>query len=186
MFRLGWLRVRGATRGTPRRDRTRRRRWPALGLIACLALLQSGCQSGPSGRLLRAVQPVRILQSRLELASSTGATGTRGLLRIRRSLRTFPSSTGHPRPWPFRRRLLRTIRAATRGHRPRPRSRPIRPMTWMRSRAHKIGPPPGGSVRPARTTQLEDQLSQSVARLLGRRSLDIVTKVVRPNDGLDA
>jgi len=49
MFRLGWLQKRGATRGMPRRDQARRRRWPALGLIACLALLQAGCQSGPSG-----------------------------------------------------------------------------------------------------------------------------------------
>jgi protein tyrosine phosphatase (PTP) superfamily phosphohydrolase (DUF442 family) len=47
MFRLHWLQVRGATRGMPRRDRGRLGRWPALGLIACLALLQSGCQSGP-------------------------------------------------------------------------------------------------------------------------------------------
>ena len=47
MFRLDWMRVRGATRGTPRPDRTGRRRWPVMMLIASLALLESGCQSGP-------------------------------------------------------------------------------------------------------------------------------------------
>ena len=47
MFRLDWLQAGGATRGTPRRDQTRRRRWPVLGLLACVVLLQSGCQSGP-------------------------------------------------------------------------------------------------------------------------------------------
>jgi protein tyrosine phosphatase (PTP) superfamily phosphohydrolase (DUF442 family) len=47
MFRLHWLQVGGPTRGMPRRDRASRKPWPALGLIACLALLQSGCQSGP-------------------------------------------------------------------------------------------------------------------------------------------
>ena len=47
MFRLRWLQVGGATRGMPRRDRSHRKPWPALGLVACLALLQSGCQSGP-------------------------------------------------------------------------------------------------------------------------------------------
>ena len=31
MFRLDWLQAGGATRGKPRRDRTRRRRWPLLG-----------------------------------------------------------------------------------------------------------------------------------------------------------
>ena len=47
MFRLHWLQAGGSARGTPRRDRTRRRRWPALGLLACAGLVQSGCQSGP-------------------------------------------------------------------------------------------------------------------------------------------
>ncbi len=47
MFRLDWLQAGRATRGTPRRDQTRFGRWPALGLLACVALLQSGCQSGP-------------------------------------------------------------------------------------------------------------------------------------------
>ena len=48
MFRLSWLQKRGPTRETLRRDQTRRRRWPGLGLLVCLAFLQSGCQSGPS------------------------------------------------------------------------------------------------------------------------------------------
>ena len=47
MFRLRWLQAGGGTRGKPRRDRSRRKSWPTLGLVACLALLQSGCQSGP-------------------------------------------------------------------------------------------------------------------------------------------
>ncbi len=47
MFRLYWLRVGGATSAMPRRDRTHHKHWPVLGLIACMALLQSGCQSGP-------------------------------------------------------------------------------------------------------------------------------------------
>jgi protein tyrosine phosphatase (PTP) superfamily phosphohydrolase (DUF442 family) len=47
MFRLRWLQAGGGTRGKPRRDRTHRKPWPLFGLIACLALLQSGCQSGP-------------------------------------------------------------------------------------------------------------------------------------------
>jgi protein tyrosine phosphatase (PTP) superfamily phosphohydrolase (DUF442 family) len=47
MFRLSWLRVGGATRAMPRRDRTLRKRWPTLGLLACTLLFQSGCQSGP-------------------------------------------------------------------------------------------------------------------------------------------
>jgi protein tyrosine phosphatase (PTP) superfamily phosphohydrolase (DUF442 family) len=49
MFRLRWFQVGGAARGMPRRNRAHRKPWPALGLIACLALLQSGCQSGASG-----------------------------------------------------------------------------------------------------------------------------------------
>ena len=47
MFRLSWLRVGGATRAMPRRDRTLRKRWPTLGLLACTLLFQTGCQSGP-------------------------------------------------------------------------------------------------------------------------------------------
>ncbi len=47
MFWLNWLQAGGSTRGTPRRDRARRWRWPALGLMAGFVLLQSGCQSGP-------------------------------------------------------------------------------------------------------------------------------------------
>ena len=47
MFCLDWLHAGGATRGKPRQERHWRRSWPALGLLACLALLQSGCQSGP-------------------------------------------------------------------------------------------------------------------------------------------
>jgi protein tyrosine phosphatase (PTP) superfamily phosphohydrolase (DUF442 family) len=47
MFRLHWLQVRGATRGMPRRGPGHRKQWPALGLVVCLAVLQSGCQSGP-------------------------------------------------------------------------------------------------------------------------------------------
>lgn len=48
MFRLRWLQVGGATRGMPRRDRAHRKHWPILGLLACLSLVQSGCQSGMS------------------------------------------------------------------------------------------------------------------------------------------
>jgi protein tyrosine phosphatase (PTP) superfamily phosphohydrolase (DUF442 family) len=47
MFRLHWLQVGGAPRGMPRRQRAHGKSWSALGLLACLALLQSGCQSGP-------------------------------------------------------------------------------------------------------------------------------------------
>ncbi len=47
MFRLDWLQAGRATRGTPRRDQARFGRLPALLLLACVALLQSGCQSGP-------------------------------------------------------------------------------------------------------------------------------------------
>jgi protein tyrosine phosphatase (PTP) superfamily phosphohydrolase (DUF442 family) len=47
MFWLSWLQAGGATRGKPAQERHRRRSWPALGLLACMALLQSGCQSGP-------------------------------------------------------------------------------------------------------------------------------------------
>jgi protein tyrosine phosphatase (PTP) superfamily phosphohydrolase (DUF442 family) len=47
MFCLDWLHAGRATRGKPRRDRHRCRSWPTLGLLACIALLQSGCQSGP-------------------------------------------------------------------------------------------------------------------------------------------
>ena len=47
MFRLRWIRAGRGTRGKPPRDRTRTMAWPSLGLVACLALLQSGCQSGP-------------------------------------------------------------------------------------------------------------------------------------------
>ncbi len=47
MFWLDRLQVGGATRGKPARKRHRRRSWPALSLLACVALLQSGCQSGP-------------------------------------------------------------------------------------------------------------------------------------------
>jgi protein tyrosine phosphatase (PTP) superfamily phosphohydrolase (DUF442 family) len=47
MFHQHWLRVGRATSAISRRDRTHRKHWPALGLVACIALLQSGCQSGP-------------------------------------------------------------------------------------------------------------------------------------------
>ena len=47
MFWLDWLQAGGATRGKPAPKRHRRRSWPALSLLACVALLQSGCQSGP-------------------------------------------------------------------------------------------------------------------------------------------
>ncbi len=47
MFCLDWLHAGGATRGKPRREWQRRRSWPAMGFLACIALLQSGCQSGP-------------------------------------------------------------------------------------------------------------------------------------------
>jgi protein tyrosine phosphatase (PTP) superfamily phosphohydrolase (DUF442 family) len=47
MFRLGWMQPGGSTRGEPLRGPSRRGRWAALGLIACMAVVQSGCQSGP-------------------------------------------------------------------------------------------------------------------------------------------
>jgi protein tyrosine phosphatase (PTP) superfamily phosphohydrolase (DUF442 family) len=47
MFRLYWLRLGGATRAMPQRNRTHRKHWPIIGLVACMALFQSGCQSGP-------------------------------------------------------------------------------------------------------------------------------------------
>ena len=49
MFHLDWLKVGGATRGTPRWGPTRRARWVALGLIASLVLVDAGCQSGSGG-----------------------------------------------------------------------------------------------------------------------------------------
>ena len=45
-FHLDWLKTGRAPRGTPRR-RGPRRRLVAMGLIAGLALIQAGCQSGP-------------------------------------------------------------------------------------------------------------------------------------------
>ena len=47
-FHLDWLKTGRAPRGTPRR-RGPRRRLVVLGLIAGLALIQAGCQSGPFG-----------------------------------------------------------------------------------------------------------------------------------------
>ena len=47
MFCLDWLQAGRATRGKPRPERPGRRSWPLLGLLASLAVLQSGCQSGP-------------------------------------------------------------------------------------------------------------------------------------------
>ena len=47
MFRLYWLRLGRATLALPRCGRIHRERWPTLGLVACLALFLSGCQSGP-------------------------------------------------------------------------------------------------------------------------------------------
>ncbi len=79
MFRLRWLQVGGATRGMPRRDRAHRKPWPALGLVACLALLQSGCQSGPfsnCGAAVVAACSARAASSAAcRLASSTGSNG---------------------------------------------------------------------------------------------------------------
>src|SRR5579883_1050504 len=50
MFHLDWLKMGGATRGTPRRRPARRARWLALGLIAGLVLVDAGCQSGGCGQ----------------------------------------------------------------------------------------------------------------------------------------
>ena len=48
MSHLDWIKVDGATRGTPRRVHTRRGGHRlALGLLSCMALVLSGCQSGP-------------------------------------------------------------------------------------------------------------------------------------------
>ncbi len=47
MFRLDWLQAGRATRGTPGGDHTHPGRWPAWGLLACVVLFQTGCQSGP-------------------------------------------------------------------------------------------------------------------------------------------
>ena len=47
MFRLYWLRLGRATLALPRCGRIHRERWPTLGLVACMALFLSGCQSGP-------------------------------------------------------------------------------------------------------------------------------------------
>jgi len=47
MYWLNWLQAGESTRGRRRRLRARRWRWPVLGLMAGLVLLQSGCQSGP-------------------------------------------------------------------------------------------------------------------------------------------
>src|SRR5262245_30945524 len=49
MFHLNWLKVGGATRGTPRRGPSCRGRLVALGLIAGLILVDAGCQSGSGG-----------------------------------------------------------------------------------------------------------------------------------------
>jgi protein tyrosine phosphatase (PTP) superfamily phosphohydrolase (DUF442 family) len=47
MFCLDWLHAGRATRGEPPRKRHRCRSLLAMASLACLALLQSGCQSGP-------------------------------------------------------------------------------------------------------------------------------------------
>jgi protein tyrosine phosphatase (PTP) superfamily phosphohydrolase (DUF442 family) len=47
MHRLGCLQPGGWTSGKPLRGPSRRGRWAALGLITCMAVVQSGCQSGP-------------------------------------------------------------------------------------------------------------------------------------------
>ena len=75
---LCWLRVGGATRAMPGRNRTHLKHWPTIGLVACLALLQSGCQSGPfsncgTGRR-QSPQPVRLLRPYFKSWPSTGAT----------------------------------------------------------------------------------------------------------------
>ena len=46
MFCIDWLHAGGATRGKPAPNRQRRRYW-RWGLLAGIALLQTGCQSGP-------------------------------------------------------------------------------------------------------------------------------------------
>ncbi len=47
MFCLDWLQAGRAIRGKPRLSARGVRSWPLLGLLASLAVLQSGCQSGP-------------------------------------------------------------------------------------------------------------------------------------------
>jgi protein tyrosine phosphatase (PTP) superfamily phosphohydrolase (DUF442 family) len=47
MFRLDWLLAGRATRGKPRRYQFRRGQWARFGLLACISVFVSGCQSGP-------------------------------------------------------------------------------------------------------------------------------------------
>ena len=47
MHRLGCSQPGGRASGQPLRSPSRRGRWAALGLITCVAVVQSGCQSGP-------------------------------------------------------------------------------------------------------------------------------------------
>ena len=49
MFNLEWLRARGVSRGEPGSSGGRGRRLAILGLLLASSLLQTGCQSGPSG-----------------------------------------------------------------------------------------------------------------------------------------
>jgi protein tyrosine phosphatase (PTP) superfamily phosphohydrolase (DUF442 family) len=49
MFSLEWFRIGRAARGMPPRARARHGRRVALGFLACMTLLQAGCQSGPLG-----------------------------------------------------------------------------------------------------------------------------------------
>jgi hypothetical protein len=49
MFNLEWLRARGVSRGEPGSSGGRGRRLAVLGLLFASGLLQTGCQSGPSG-----------------------------------------------------------------------------------------------------------------------------------------
>jgi protein tyrosine phosphatase (PTP) superfamily phosphohydrolase (DUF442 family) len=49
MFSLEWFRIGRAARGMPRRAGVSHGRRAAIGLLACITLIQTGCQSGPFG-----------------------------------------------------------------------------------------------------------------------------------------
>ena len=149
MFWLNWLQAGGSTRGTPRRDRARRWRWPVLGLMAGLVLLQSGCQSGPfshCGRWHGPVQSLWFLRSRLE---SGLEPAKRWLLRLRSRLRCA-------------RRVLRPLLLSALQCDPLRARRPDRPSSLTRRSGlpdsptdmnavpdstlkSRVTPPPGGS-----------------------------------------
>ena len=196
MFRLHWLQVGGATRGMPRRDRTHRKPWPALGLVACMALLQSGCQSGPfsncgsgcgsglfspcgffgrvSSRVFNrsngaiAVQPGVVSDGPVEYAAPSARRRPHGHDRRFLRIQQVPGSSSSPS---YRRRLCRQRRRRTStALDPCPRS--------------KVVPPPTGNGCVELAAGQQDELSNSSP------GPELPTRAApgkpAPDDGLDA